>query len=139
MDTMILEVFTAEDLLAVEGYLRSLSEVASIEETLNDVCDCSFLYFYRDLFPEFVSTLYETNMKSGLSHAQLVLSAISDPERLLKQVRHLDRDQMSGVTSCYTGFQNFVRNVLKEEYSNPICEMIETELRYDICTGASIR
>ena len=133
MDTMILEVFTTEDLRAVEGDLSNLSQIASIEETLNQVCDCSFLYFYRDLIPVFVNHLYETNLKSSLLHDQSILSALSDPEQLLKQVRHLERDIATGVTPCLTGYQNFVRNVLKEEYAAPICEMIETNLRYDLC------
>ena len=130
MNTTILEVFTTEDLRKVEGHLRSLSEVASIEETLNQACDCSFLYHYRDLFPELVRNLYETNLKTGLSRDQLVLSALSDPLKLLNRVQHAERDQISGVTNCYTSYQNFVRAVLKEEYSGPICEMIETDLRY---------
>ena len=34
MDTMILEVFSADDLFMVEGHLEDLAQVASIEETL---------------------------------------------------------------------------------------------------------
>jgi len=131
MDTMILEVFTTDDLRAVEGYLSNLSQIASIDETLNQICDCSFLYFYRDLIPVFVNNLYETNLKSSLLHDQSILSALSDPETLLKQVRHLERDTVTGLTPCLTGYQNFVQNVLKEEYAAPICEVIETNLRYD--------
>ena len=116
----------------VELTSDSLSQIASIEETLNQVCDCSFLYFYRDLIPVFVNHLYETNLKSSLLHDQSILSALSDPEQLLKQVRHVERDTATGATSCLTGYQNFVRNVLKEEYAAPICEMIETNLRYDL-------
>mmetsp|Transcript_4789 Transcript_4789/g.7720 ORF Transcript_4789/g.7720 Transcript_4789/m.7720 type:complete len:186 (-) Transcript_4789:3083-3640(-) len=129
MDTMILEVFSTDDLLAVEGYLKDLSQISSIEETLKQVCDCSFLYFYRDLFPECVTRLYQSNLNSAVSHTQLVLTAFSDPERILKHVRHIDRDSQSGVTPCFTGYRNFVLSHLKEEYVGPICQMIETDLR----------
>jgi len=129
MDTMILEVFSTDDLLAVEGYLKDLSQISSIEETLKQVCDCSFLYFYRDLFPECVSRLYQSNLNSAVSHTQLVLTAFSDPERILKQVRHIDRDVQTGVTPCFIGYRNFVLSHLKEEYVGPICQMIETDLR----------
>mmetsp|Transcript_20449 Transcript_20449/g.44383 ORF Transcript_20449/g.44383 Transcript_20449/m.44383 type:complete len:1312 (+) Transcript_20449:63-3998(+) len=129
MDTMILEVFTTNDLLAVEGHLKDLSQVSSVEETLNQVCDCSFLYFYRDLFPQFVNALYETSLNSAVIHTQLVLSAFSDPERILQHVRHLERDPLGGVPTCVTGYRNIVLNVLKEEYAGPICELIETDLR----------
>eukprot|EP00584_Thalassiosira_punctigera_P026636 CAMPEP_0172578504 /NCGR_PEP_ID=MMETSP1067-20121228/138769_1 /TAXON_ID=265564 ORGANISM="Thalassiosira punctigera, Strain Tpunct2005C2" /NCGR_SAMPLE_ID=MMETSP1067 /ASSEMBLY_ACC=CAM_ASM_000444 /LENGTH=1253 /DNA_ID=CAMNT_0013371201 /DNA_START=412 /DNA_END=4173 /DNA_ORIENTATION=- len=129
MDTMILEVFSTDDLLAVEGHLKDLSQVASIEETLKQVCDCSFLYFYRDLFPECVRRLYQSNLNSAISHTQLVLTAFSDPERILKHVRHLDRESLTGVTTCFTGYRKCVLSNLKEEYLGPICEMVETDLR----------
>jgi len=80
----------------------------------------------------FVNNLYETNLKSSLLHDQSILSALSDPETLLKQVRHLEHDTVTGLTPCLIGYQNFIRNVLKEEYAAPICEMIETNLRYDL-------
>jgi WASH complex subunit 7 len=129
METAILDVFTANDLLAVEGYIKDLSQVASIEESLCQVCDCSFLYFYRDMFPQFVSALYRKNLDSAVSHTQLVMSAFSDPERILMQVRHLEQEPSSGATPFQSGYQKFVLNVLKEEFVGPICEMIETDLR----------
>lgn len=129
METPILEVFTSIDLLAVEGYIKDLGQVASIEESLCQVCDCSFIYFYRDMFPHFVATLYRRNLKSAVSHTQLVMSAFSDPERILMQVRHMERDPSSDANPCLGGYRNFVLSVLKEEFVGPICDMIETDLR----------
>lgn len=122
MDTMILEVFTTDDLLAVEHHLKNLSQVASLEETINKVCDCSFLYFYRDLFPDF--------LRSAGSNTQLLLSAFSDSERILKHVRHLERESVSGTTPCLNSYRHFILGVMKEEFITPICELIETDLRY---------
>lgn len=130
MDTMILEVFSTDDLLAVEGHLKDLSQFASIEETLKQVCDCSFIYFYRDLIPECISRVYRSNLNSAISQAQLVLTAFSDPQRILSHVRHLERDPKSGVTPCFTGYRNFVLLHLKDEYVGPICELVETDLRF---------
>ena len=127
---MILEVFTANDLLAVEGHLKDLSQISSIEETLRNICDCSFLYFYRDMFPQYVSTLYQTTLNSAVVRSQSVLSAFSDPERILKHARHLVPDPVSGVTPCFISYRNFVVDVLKNEYLAPICGLIETDLRY---------
>lgn len=127
---MILEVFTTTDLRLVEGHLKDLSQVASFEETLDRACDCSFLYFYRDLFPQFVSALYQTSLNSAVIRAQLVMSAFSDAERILKHVRHQERDPSSGMVPCFTSYRKFVLNVLKEEYAGPICQLIETDLRY---------
>ena len=129
MEPIITEVFSDKDFLAVDGYIKDLSQVASIEETLLQVCDCSFLYFYRDLFPQFVSSLYRTNLVSPISHTQLVLSAFSDPERILVYVNHLERNPLSGLTACLSAYQNFVLRVLKEEFVEPLCQLIETDLR----------
>ena len=113
MDPMIMEVFTPEDLLEVEEHLRDLTDLATIDDSIYQACDCSFLYFYRDLFPSFLGALYDTSMNSDLGRVQLVLSAMSDPERIIKDVQHLERDQSSGLTSCYTGYQNYLLSVVK--------------------------
>lgn len=129
-DSMIFEVFSTDDLLAVEGHLNDLTQIASIEETLHQLCDCSFLYFYRDLVPDFVSVLYRSSLNSAAPRGQLVLSALSDPERILKHVRHLERDASSGVTPCFVAYRNFVLSAWREGYAQPVCELIETDLRY---------
>lgn len=131
MDTMILEVFSTDDLLAVERHLKDLSQIASIEETLYQVCNCSYLFFHRDLLPGFVNSLYERNLNSAVGgHMQLVLSAFSDGERILKHVRHLEDDSLTGTNPCFTSYQNFMLGVMQEEYVGRICEEIETDLRY---------
>ena len=131
MDTMILEVFSTDDLLAVERHLKDLSQIASIEETLYQVCNCSYLFFHRDLLPGFVNSLYERNLNSAVGgHMQLVLSAFSDGERILKHVRHLEDDSLTGTNPCFTSYQNFMLGVMKEGYVGRICEEIETDLRY---------
>jgi hypothetical protein len=129
LDPMILQdVISTDELLAVEGYLKDLNHFAAIEETLYLVCDCSFLYFYRDLFLAFVQILFKSSQGSAVSHTQAVLSALSDPERILSRVRHLDRNS-SGLTSSFCNYQSFVSNILYEHYVQPISELIETDLR----------
>ena len=129
MDTTILGVFAPEDLQAVEMHLQSLTRMASIEETLGRVCDCTFLYFYRDLFPAFVRNLYQTSLKSAANRTQLVLSAFSDPERVLKHVRHVERSPESATNACFDGYKDFIFGVVKDEYIQPLCKAIETDLR----------
>jgi hypothetical protein len=129
---MILEeVISTDDLLLVEGYLKDLNHFAAIEDTLDQACDCSFLYFYRDLFPSFVRSLHTANRESAFNHTQTVLSALSDPERILVRARHLNHDAFSGLASSVTSYQSFVSRIIREEYVQPISELIEAELRYD--------
>lgn len=127
---MILEeVISTDDLLLVEGYLKDLNHFAAIEDTLDQACDCSFLYFYRDLIPSFVRSLHTANRESAFNHTQTVLSALSDPERILVRARHLNHDVSSGLASV-TNYQSFVTRIIREEYVQPISELIEAELRY---------
>jgi len=133
LDPMILEdVISTDDLLAVESYLKDLNHFAAIEETLYHVCDCSFLYFYRDLFPAFVQSLYKSSQGSALTHTQSVLSALSDPERIISRVRHLDRSDSSGLTPSFCSYQSLVSKIIQEQYVAPICELIETDLRFAV-------
>ncbi len=129
MDPMLLEAFSPDDLRAVDGHVKDLNQISSIEDALCQVCDCSFLYFYRDLIPNFVEHLYHENVASSSSRLQLLVSALSDPERILKCTKHLEKDALSGSTLSFYGYEKFVLLVLKEEYVVPISEMIETDLR----------
>mmetsp|Transcript_26731 Transcript_26731/g.55214 ORF Transcript_26731/g.55214 Transcript_26731/m.55214 type:complete len:1342 (+) Transcript_26731:142-4167(+) len=131
-DPMLFEAFAPDDLRAVEGHIKDLNQISSIEDVLSLVCDCSFLYFYRDLIPNFIELLQHGNVASSTSRLQLLVSALSDPERILKCVKHLDKDVLSGSTLCFYGYEKFVLLVLKEEYVAPICDMIETDLRLAI-------
>lgn len=132
---MILEeVISTDDLLLVEGYLKDLNHFSAIEETLDQACDCSFLYFYRDLFPSFVRSLHTANRESAFNHTQTVLSALSDPERILVRARHLNHDASSGLASV-TNYQSFVSRIIREEYVQPISELVEAELRYDFSSS----
>lgn len=132
MDSTIMQIFNAEDLMAIKGHLADLSEVASIEEILHQACDCSCMYFYRDLFPVFIENLYQTILNSSFGHTQLVLSALSDPERILKHASHLEIDELSGSTKSSIGYKNYLFGVVQEEYIDPICEVVEIDLRYVI-------
>lgn len=130
LDPMILEnVISTDDLHDVESYLKDLNHFAAIEETLYHECDCSFLYFYRDLFPAFVQSLYKSSQGSALTHTQSVFSALSDPERILVRMRHLDRNESVGLTPSASNYHTFVTKIIHEEYIEPICELIETDLR----------
>ncbi|EED91652.1 hypothetical protein THAPSDRAFT_262956, partial [Thalassiosira pseudonana CCMP1335] len=132
MDSTIMQIFNAEDLMAIKGHLADLSEVASIEEILHQACDCSCMYFYRDLFPVFIENLYQTILNSSFGHTQLVLSALSDPERILKHASHLEIDELSGSTKSSIGYKNYLFGVVQEEYIDPICEVVEIDLRLTV-------
>ena len=124
MDPMLIGRFGANDMSALTGHLKDLNEISSIEEIQQKVCDCSFLYFYRDLYPSFFNGLFETSLNSSVGHTHLVLSALSDSERILKQVKHV---KDSG--ECLAGYQNLLLHLVREKLVGPVSEVIEYNLR----------
>lgn len=123
MDRMVLERFATDDLATIEGHLKDLNEIASIEEVLAKVCDCSFIYFYRDLYPTFFEYMFETSLNSPVGHIHLVTSALSDPIYMIKNVKHAD----SG--ACLEDYQSYILDLIREEVIVPTCEVIESNLR----------
>jgi hypothetical protein len=123
MDSMVLERFAADDLMAVEGHLKDLNEIASVEDILFKVCDCSFIYFHQDLYPSFFDYLYETSLNSSVDHAHQVLSALSDPERIFRHVKHVQSDVF------LTDYQSNLLHFIHEKIVDPIREVIEFNLR----------
>ena len=123
LDSMVLERFATYDLSAVEGNLRDLNEIAAVEEILHKACDCSFLYFYLDLYPSFFDHLYETSLSSSVCHTNFVISALSDSERILSQVKHIDSD------TFVEDHQSHILHLVNSRIVVPACEVIEFNLR----------
>ena len=123
LDSMVLERLAANDLSAVEGNLRDLNEIAEIDEILYKACDCSFLYFYRDLYPSFFDHIYETSLSSSVGHTNLVISALSDADRILSQVKHVGGD------AFLDDHQSYILHLVENRIVVPTCELIEFNLR----------
>lgn len=117
MDSTLWKEHT-DDMIAIKGYLRDLNEMSSLDETVKNVCDCSFLYFYRDImYPNVFS------LKPSVGHAHLVIAALSDPEQMLKHVKHTDYE------SCLADYQSFIVQCIREKQLAPLCASIELNLR----------
>ena len=129
MDSVVLRTLPTDDLMAVEGHLKDLNEVSSIEEIQQKVCDCSFFYFYRDLYPKFFDYLYETSVNSFFGHTHLVMSALSDPERILKHVKHIKSDGVNGSMEHKTAYQFYLFGLIREKLVTPVCEVVEFNMR----------
>eukprot|EP00804_Cyclotella_cryptica_P021844 CCRYP_000825-RB/>CCRYP_000825-RB protein AED:0.05 eAED:0.05 QI:342/1/1/1/1/1/9/177/1131 len=129
MDSDVLRTLVTDDLIAIEGHLKDLNEVSSIEEIQQKVCDCSFIYFYRDLYPIFFDSLHETSVNSIFGHTHLVMSALSDPERILKHVKHINSDDMNGSVVRETAYQVYLFRLIREKLVAPVCEIVEFNVR----------
>lgn len=122
MDSEVLGRF-ANDIMTVEGHLNDLNEISSIEEILLKVCDCSFVYFHQDIFPVIFDYLFDTSLDSSSGSIHSVLSALSDPERMLKHVKHVDN------ASCLEVYRSLLLEYVWDKLVAPTCELVEFNLR----------
>lgn len=122
MDLTALGRFANDDMMAVDGHLNDLYEISSVEEILRKACDCSFLYFYRDIYPGIFGHMYET-CNSSIGYIPLVLSSLSDPEQILRHVKHINS------SDCVADYQSSLLRYTRERLVTPICEAIEANLR----------
>lgn len=121
---MKLTEFTTDGIAAIEGYMKDLNEIASIEDVLVKVCDCSFIYFYRDLYPFFFERMYERSLNSPVGHMHLIISALCEPAyNMVRYVKHVDS------RTCLAAYQSYILDLIREEIIVPACEVIESNLR----------
>ena len=122
-----LEISTTSHRLLVD-----LGLLSDMDDVIRRSCDCSFLYFQRELFVSAVKELCSASRgglcsELGGTRLQLLLSAFSDPgkEMLLCSSSSLVRVDMP----YFKAYQKFLRDVLHKLVIMPLCEKIETELR----------
>lgn len=92
------------------SFFRRLNVLSEMDDYVKQVCDCSFLYFNKELLPAFIDDLLSsssTTTKAGsddtvsiIGGVQLLFSAFSDAERhLLSCAPHLVNEKPSPVLS----------------------------------------
>ena len=126
-----------DDAATVHTLLKRLHFIVDFNTQIQKACDCSFLYFHKELLSSFLQTiLWNNNYKQHLSGAdfsfQLFLSAFSiDPERrLLKCTPHIDHnDYYGGVNAYIKSYQLYVQDVIQKDILDRVCQDIEIDLR----------
>lgn len=129
-----------------ETLLSELHFLSDLDETIDECCDCSFIYFHKDIFPLLTKHIYESSQQSELSRLQLVMMAFSDPgHSLLASSRYIEPGRLA--TADYNevfnikmplyleNYQYFIiEKVLYKEIVSPLCQDIENAIRLLIYT-----
>ena len=122
------------DVNGINSKFRRLAALSTLDDCIQQACDCSFLYFNQELFPVFLDDLLQQGDAVGIPRLQLTISAFSDPERhLLKCTPHLETKQGPAFNSYVEAYQSFLMDEnLKEKMIQPICIEIENDLRISV-------
>jgi len=112
----------AEDALSK---LWKLTLCADWQRQLREACDCTFLYWSRELLPAFVGEIWDDNQRAP--RLPYVLSAFSDCKALLSAAQH-EADH----SVFRAAYAKYVEDTVAEELITPLCAAIENDLRLHV-------
>ena len=126
--------FMEEDAFACESLLRHLGMISDIDQHFKDICDCSILYFHKELFPPMIDHIYRSCKGGNIGHFQLVASAFSDAERVLQRsVSYYRKLKLSDTSEILRLYQSFIiEDCIQIKLINPVAFGIEDDLRISI-------
>ena len=126
--------FSTNDVQTFTKLLHDLSFLSNIDEEITKSCDCSFLYFRKDIISLLVKQQWTNHNEGGSTQLQLLASAFSDPARsLLRSSPYVDNTTGRKMDPLYLKlYRNFLIYTLNVEIILPVCSAIENDLRLQI-------
>ena len=118
------QCINSNDKEEIDNLLNELSIIAEIDETIVNCCNCSFLYFNKELYSVLLKDVYTKTEYLESERMQLLMSAFSDASRLLIQSSYFDQNYYVKQYRHFVIEKLFYRYVLV-----PLCFDIETSLR----------
>ncbi|EGB07736.1 hypothetical protein AURANDRAFT_27432, partial [Aureococcus anophagefferens] len=103
--------------------LRRLGLLAALEAKLRKACDCSCVYWSRELFQPMLDVLLDE--PGGVKRLPLFVLAVSDVAPALRAAQHVDDAE----SSLVAGWTAFVFEALEAALVTPLCHRVENELR----------
>ena len=118
-----------------ESLLRELNLLSDLDESIDEFCNCSFLYFHRDIFPLLTKHIYQSSQQSELSGLQLVMMAFSDPGHCFLASSRYSEPSGSATFHYMENYKYFlIEKVLYKEIIYPVCQDIENVIRLQVYT-----
>ncbi|OQS00393.1 hypothetical protein THRCLA_05958, partial [Thraustotheca clavata] len=105
--------------------LWKMHVLSDFQRKIRLACDCSFLYWSRELLHLFVQDIYF--MPEQASRLQYVIGGFLDAMKALQGAQH--EVDTTGYVEAYA---KFVEDVVEEELVGPLCMDIENDLRLHI-------
>eukprot|EP01063_Lacrimia_lanifica_P036975 TRINITY_DN7468_c0_g2_i1.p1 TRINITY_DN7468_c0_g2~~TRINITY_DN7468_c0_g2_i1.p1 ORF type:complete len:1229 (+),score=555.07 TRINITY_DN7468_c0_g2_i1:65-3688(+) len=111
-----------EDFDAMRVYLRKLELVSTWQASLQEACDCSYLYWQRIIIPVYFKNVYNNPTKAGTF--PFMFAALHDPCHVLLCAHHTkDKREL------FNAYRKEVSAAFLEEIVQPLSREIETTLR----------
>ncbi|GFR04888.1 WASH complex subunit 4 [Trichonephila clavata] len=115
--------FKDEEITNFAGVMKKLDFVCDFGKKIKEACDCSFMYWHHVVFPTYVADVYETGL--DVHRIQYMISALHDCVDPILSCCH-----PSSPNILLQAFQKETYLTIKKHLLDPLCNHIETELRF---------
>ncbi len=115
---------TNEDKKSIRSLMNQIKWMSDIDDKLYQVCDCSFLYFNKDIYPSIIRNLFSESEYQEVEEIHLMMSALSDASKTLRAASYFSP---SFYQKRYCEF--VIDRVFNHEFLQPLCFKIEASLR----------
>ncbi|CAB3987009.1 WASH complex subunit 4-like, partial [Paramuricea clavata] len=119
-----LKTFKEDELSNLTMVMKKLETICGLRNKMREVCDCSFLYWHRVIFPIYLDDIVEKVTDAQRVH--YMFGALRDCVLPLKQSRHDPPEVM------LDAFNQEISKQFDEHFLAPVCRQIETDLRLHI-------
>ncbi|EFC45800.1 hypothetical protein NAEGRDRAFT_36287 [Naegleria gruberi] len=128
-------LFKESEYEEVKVLMKRLEVLAHFDVLLGEYCDCSYLYWNRNVIPAFFDKVYENPSRAPQLH--LMMSALQDP---LYNVLLSSKDGITPVAvhledggkALVDDYVDEIMSYFNAHIVDPLCQEIETDLRLHI-------
>uniref|UniRef100_H2ZRK5 WASH complex subunit 4 n=1 Tax=Latimeria chalumnae TaxID=7897 RepID=H2ZRK5_LATCH len=120
-----MKTFKDEELLPLQVVLKKLDLISELRERVRTLCDCSFLYWHRAVFPIYLDDVYDSAVDAARIH--YMFSALRDCVLGMMYSKHLESPEL--LLECY---DKETMEMFKEHLLDKLCKEIEKDLRLSV-------
>ncbi|EGC29177.1 hypothetical protein DICPUDRAFT_43212 [Dictyostelium purpureum] len=107
-------------------HIKRLEFISDLGSIIKSSCDCSILFWSRDLFPTYLQFLYQN--PSQAKSLQYTLTGLKDVVNILEKAIHVD----SPYTQLIEIYRNEMEDMIDRQIIQPLGKDVETDLRLHI-------
>ncbi|GAM18419.1 hypothetical protein SAMD00019534_015940 [Acytostelium subglobosum LB1] len=120
-----INVLKDPDIEELRLHIKRLEFISDIHASIRRVCDCSLLFWARDLFPTYLTYIYDN--PSQANSLQYTLTGMKDVVSILEKAIHVEHP-----SSLIDVYRNELEEMVEKSIINPLGKDIETDLRLRI-------
>jgi WASH complex subunit 7 len=119
-----INILKESDIEELRVQLRRLDLICDLQDSIKEACDCSFLFWSKEMIPPYFSYIYQHPAQAQRLH--YILAATRDIIPLFTRAVHVDPKVL------IDGYKVELEDALKNQILVPLCRDIETDLRLHI-------